>query len=187
MYIFINNNFGFSIFIGILMAIRYRQNRMSLYEPCYVVIVSLAKLGLIMIYFYICDRYFYKFILLLFHNNILLILTHYFLLEPIFSWKKTNITQTQVFGCLWAMYLFLVYFLLKKVGIQKFFIEIKLTNGKVLYLKCLFFNNIYLYFILTILLWILKKMFMESTKIINSFKMTYINVTIILLWFLYMR
>lgn len=39
------------------MAIRYRKNRLSKNEPCYVVMISLAKLGLIMIYFYICDRY----------------------------------------------------------------------------------------------------------------------------------
>lgn len=44
------------IFIGILMAIRYRQNRLSKNEPCYVVMISLAKLGVIMIYFYLCDR-----------------------------------------------------------------------------------------------------------------------------------
>ncbi|XP_025407376.1 N-acetylneuraminate 9-O-acetyltransferase isoform X2 [Sipha flava] len=44
------------ILIGILMAVRYQQNRLSKNEPSYVVMVSLAKLGLIMIYFYICDR-----------------------------------------------------------------------------------------------------------------------------------
>jgi len=50
------NDFVFSIFIGILMAVRYRQNRLSKNEPSYVVMISLAKLGLIMIYFYLCDR-----------------------------------------------------------------------------------------------------------------------------------
>jgi len=49
-------HFEFSIFIGILMAVRYQQNRISKNEPCYVVMISLAKLGLIMIYFYLCDR-----------------------------------------------------------------------------------------------------------------------------------
>lgn len=49
---------NFSICIGTLMVLRYQQNRLSKTEPCYVIMVSLAKLGLIMIYFYICDRYY---------------------------------------------------------------------------------------------------------------------------------
>ncbi|XP_050421478.1 N-acetylneuraminate 9-O-acetyltransferase isoform X2 [Adelges cooleyi] len=44
------------IFIGIWMAIRYRRYRLSKSDSSYVLMISLAKLGVIMIYFYICDR-----------------------------------------------------------------------------------------------------------------------------------
>lgn len=48
--------FNSSILIGTLMVVRYRQNRLSKNDSCYVIMISLAKLGLIMMYFYICDR-----------------------------------------------------------------------------------------------------------------------------------
>ncbi|XP_050545813.1 N-acetylneuraminate 9-O-acetyltransferase isoform X1 [Daktulosphaira vitifoliae] len=44
------------MFIGILMEIRYCRYRLSKNDVSYVLMTSLSKLGIIMMYFYLCDR-----------------------------------------------------------------------------------------------------------------------------------